>query len=66
MPSLFVDLFLIPFFFKLIGVCIFCVFYVGEDDDSNVWGVIRWLIWTSLSVVPKKTDKTNHSLTHWL
>ena len=31
---------------------------------SMITGLI-WTIWTSLSVVPRKSVKCNHSLTHW-
>ena len=47
--------------------CRLWVIYVREDNDSNVLAMITrlmWTIWTSLSAVPKKSVKFNHSLTH--
>ena len=67
-PHIFVVLFLIPFFLKLIVACRLSVIYVREDNNSNVWAVISrliWTIWTSLSPVPRKAVKFNHPLTRW-
>ena len=66
-PHFFVVLFLIPFFLKSVVACKSCVIYVRDDDDSSVWAVITrliWTIWTSLSAVPRKAVKFNHSLTN--
>ena len=55
------------FFLRLLLACRLCVIYVREDNDSNVHAVITWLIWTiwtSMSAVPRKAVKFNHSLTH--
>ena len=41
---------------------------MGEDDNSNVCAIITrlvWTAWTSMSTVPKKAIKLNHSLTIW-
>ena len=45
--------------------CRLWVFYVREDNYSNVLVMITWLIWTiwtPVSSVPKKADKLNLSL----
>ena len=42
-----------------------CVIYVREDNDSNIYATITrliWTIWTSLSNIPRKAIKFNHSL----
>ena len=68
MPWLFCFSFLFPFFLKWIVAYKWCVIYVREDNDFNVWAIITWLvwtIWTSMSAVLKKAVKLNHSLTHW-
>ena len=49
--------------------CRLWVICVREDNDSNVYAMITWPIWTtwtSLSAVPRKAVKFNHSLTHSL
>ena len=42
--------------------CTLWVIYVRKDNDSNVKAMVTRLIWTSLSVVPRKAVKFNHSL----
>ena len=47
--------------------CRLCIIYVREDNDSDVKAMITrliWTIWTSLSAVPRKAVKFNHSVTH--
>ena len=63
-PSLFSFIILIVFF-RLIITCRLWVIYVREDNYSNVYVMITWLIWTiwtPMSSVPKNADKLNLSL----
>ena len=53
------------FFLRLIITCRLWVIVMGEDNYSNVWVMIKRLIWTictPMSSVPKKADKLNLSL----
>ena len=53
------------FFLRLIITCRLWVIYVREDNYSNVWVMIKrliWTIWTPMSSVLKKADKLNLSL----
>ena len=55
------------FFLRLIITCRLWVIYVREDNYSNVWVMIKrliWTIWTPMSSVLKKADKLNLSLSH--
>ena len=64
-PSLFSFIILIFFFRRLIITCRLWAIYVREDNYSNVYVMIKriiWTIWSPMSSVLKKADKLNLSL----
>ena len=49
--------------------CVFCVNFVGEDNNSSIQVMItrfKWIALTSMPAVREKPVKHNQSLTHYL
>ena len=62
-PLTFLCLFFIHIFLKLIVTCRLYVIYVREDNDSNVYVMIAWLLWTiwiQIPTVPRRLLNLTH------
>ena len=55
-----------PYFFKLIVVCILCVIFMREDNDSNIgYDYTAYMDYMNLAVCcPRMAVKLNHLLTY--